>query len=40
MFFLGPLKDVFRTIDWKKIKEEIEPFRIMMEQKLLTINAY
>lgn len=35
---LPPL-DAFRTVDWKKIKEEIEPFRVMLEQKLLTVNA-
>jgi len=34
-----PLQDAFRTIDWKKVKEEIEPFRVMMEQKPLTVNA-
>jgi len=26
---------VFRTIDWKKVKEEIEPFRVMLKQKVL-----
>ena len=36
---LLPILDAFRMVNWKKIREEIEPFRIMMEQKLLTINA-
>jgi len=30
---------MFRTLDWKRIKEEIEPFRVMMGQKLLTVNT-
>jgi len=30
---------VFRTLDWKKVKEKIEPFRAMLEQKPLTVNA-
>ncbi|PIZ89509.1 MAG: hypothetical protein COX89_01200 [Candidatus Nealsonbacteria bacterium CG_4_10_14_0_2_um_filter_37_10] len=36
---LLPLLDTFRTLDWKKIREEIEPFRVMMGQKLLTVNT-
>jgi|GEM_PF-2595795 len=28
---LLPMLDIFRTIDWRKIKQEIEPFRITME---------
>ena len=35
----GQVLDAFRTINWKRIREEIEPFRIMMGQKLLTVNA-
>jgi len=34
-----PLQDAFRALDWNKIKEEIEPFRIMIEQQPLIINA-
>jgi len=26
---------VFRTLNWKRIKEEIEPFRVIVEQKVL-----
>jgi len=36
---LLPVLDAFRMVNWKKIKEEVEPFRVMMEQKLLTANA-
>jgi len=28
---------MFRTLDWKKIKEEIEPFKIIIEQKSLPV---
>ena len=34
---LLPILDAFRTVDWKRIREEIEPFRVMIEQKLLTV---
>jgi hypothetical protein len=36
-----PAQNAFRTIDWRKIKEEIEPFVAMMEQtqKLLKIDT-
>ena len=34
-----PVLDAFRIVNWKKIREEIEPFRIMLEQKLLTVNT-
>jgi len=34
-----PLQDAFRTLDWIKMKEEIESFSIMMGKQLLTINA-
>jgi len=33
------LQNAFGTIDWKKIKEEIKPFRITMEQGLLKIKT-
>ena len=38
---LLPLLNTFRTIDWKKVKEEIEPFRVMIEQmqRLLPVNT-
>jgi len=34
-----PLLNTFRTVDWKKMREEIEPFRVMLEQKLLPVNT-
>jgi len=33
-----PILDAFRTVDWKKVREEIEPFAVMMKQKLLTAS--
>ena len=38
---LLPLQNAFRTLDWKRIKEEIEPFVAMMKQtqRLLPVNA-
>jgi hypothetical protein len=30
-FTLLPLLDKFRTVDWKKIEEEIDPFRDLLK---------
>ena len=34
---MGQVMDAFRTVDWKRVREEIEPFRIMIEKKSLTV---
>jgi hypothetical protein len=37
-----PILDAFRTVDWKRIKEELKPFRAMLEQtqRLLPVNTF